>query len=127
MAERHMRLDAVRPGGLKRVAVGRYAICLARTQEGGVYAIDDECTHEGYSLSEGELIGFEIECPMHGSRFDVRTGRPTCLPAETAARVYPVRVENDEIYLCPLPDTASGAPPGSHKPQGPAADESRHQ
>ena len=49
--------------------------------DGAFYAIDDVCTHDGGPLAEGELWGCEIQCPRHGARFDVRTGKPLCMPA----------------------------------------------
>ncbi len=64
--------------------VGDLAVCVAHTADGGWYAIDDTCTHEDCSLSEGELCDHLVECPCHGSRFDVRTGavhQPACRPS----------------------------------------------
>ena len=63
------------------------------------YAIDDVCTHDGGPLAEGELIGCEIECPRHGARFDVRTGRPLCMPAIEPVAVHAVEVRGDDIYV----------------------------
>ena len=103
MEQRVAKLAEISVGSLKRVTVDGRAICLARPEDGRVYAIDDACTHEGYSLSEGELFDFDVECPMHGSRFDLRTGRPTCLPAEIPSCIYAVRIDNDEIYLSGVP------------------------
>src|SRR5215472_12650962 len=50
------------------------AICLVRMEDGSLHAVDDACSHEGACLSEGELFEGSIECPLHGSLFDVRTG-----------------------------------------------------
>ena len=86
-------------GSLLRVEVGGTPICLVHAEDGNVYAIGDTCTHEDYSLSEGELWDMSVECPRHGSRFDVRTGRVTGLPAVIPAKTYPVMVSNGEIYL----------------------------
>ena len=63
------------------------------------YAIDDVCTHDGGPLAEGELIGCEIECPRHGARFDVRTGRPLCMPAIEPVAVHSVELRGDDIYV----------------------------
>ena len=65
----------------------------------GFYAIDAWCTHERFSLLEGEITDHEVECPGHASRFDLRTGRPLCLPAARPVRCYAVKVEADRIYL----------------------------
>jgi 3-phenylpropionate/trans-cinnamate dioxygenase ferredoxin component len=70
----------------------RVAVCHAG---GEVYAIEDVCTHDGASLDQGELLGCEIECPRHGARFDVTTGRALTLPAVRPVRTFPVRVTSD--------------------------------
>jgi 3-phenylpropionate/trans-cinnamate dioxygenase ferredoxin component len=93
-------LSELKPGCLLQVrsADGRL-ICLARTASGHVFAIDDECSHEEQSLCEGDLIDNEVECPMHYSRFDLRTGAPTSLPALDPVRTYPVTVDGDSIFV----------------------------
>jgi 3-phenylpropionate/trans-cinnamate dioxygenase ferredoxin subunit len=63
------------------------------------YAIYDECSHAAIPLSEGELEGTEIECWLHGSRFDLRTGKPTGLPATEPVAIYPVKVEGDDVLV----------------------------
>lgn len=67
--------------------------------EGEVYATDDTCTHGQARLCDGFLDGHEIECPLHQGKFDVRTGRATCAPAEQDVRTYPVRIEAGRVYL----------------------------
>lgn len=84
---------------VKLVQVNGTAICLAHTEDGAWYAINDTCSHEEFSLSQGELWGTDIECPQHGSRFDLRTGHPDVLPAVEPVPVYPVKVEGDEVYV----------------------------
>jgi len=67
---------------------------------GGVYyAIEDICTHDDGPLVEGDVEGFEIECPRHGARFDVRTGQATRMPAVEPVRWFPVRVEGNDIQV----------------------------
>jgi 3-phenylpropionate/trans-cinnamate dioxygenase ferredoxin subunit len=73
------------------VEVGGKRLALCNTGE-GLYAIDDQCTHDGGPLDQGKLDGREIECPRHGARFDVTTGRALCLPAVRPVKTYPVRV-----------------------------------
>jgi 3-phenylpropionate/trans-cinnamate dioxygenase ferredoxin component len=63
------------------------------------YAIDDECSHAAIPLSEGEVEGCEIECWLHGSRFDLRTGKPTGLPATEPVAIYPVKVDGDDVLV----------------------------
>jgi len=64
-----------------------------------VYAIYDECSHAAIPLSEGEVEGCEIECWLHGSRFDLRTGKPSGPPATDPVPTYPVRVEGDDVLV----------------------------
>ncbi|MDP9821148.1 3-phenylpropionate/trans-cinnamate dioxygenase ferredoxin subunit [Nocardioides massiliensis] len=87
------------PGQLRRVEVAGRAICLARTQDGGLFAIDDTCTHEEETLSEGELMGCELECPFHFARFDLRTGEAVALPATEPVRTYRVEVDGDDVLI----------------------------
>ena len=63
------------------------------------YAIDDECSHAAIPLSEGEVEGCEVECWLHGSRFDLRTGKPTGLPATEPVAIYPVKVDGDDVLV----------------------------
>ena len=65
--------------------------------EGKVYCTGNLCTHAEAYLSDGYLEGFEIECPLHGARFDIRTGAALCAPASQDILVYPVRVVGDEV------------------------------
>jgi 3-phenylpropionate/trans-cinnamate dioxygenase ferredoxin subunit len=85
-------------GAVKVVEAGGRRIALCKFN-GSVYAIDDVCTHDRGPLDQGELIGEEIECPRHGARFDITTGRATRLPAIQPVRTYPVRVENGAIVV----------------------------
>jgi 3-phenylpropionate/trans-cinnamate dioxygenase ferredoxin subunit len=80
------------------VEVGSVPVCLARSG-GEVMAILDECSHAEVALSDGEVENCTIECWLHGSRFDLRTGKPTGLPATEAVPVYPVRIDGDDIYV----------------------------
>ena len=63
------------------------------------YAIRDECSHAAIALSEGDVEGCEIECWLHGSRFDLRTGKPLSLPATEPVPVYPVKVEGGDVLV----------------------------
>ncbi len=87
------------PAGESKVyEIGDRAIAVCNV-DGSFYAIDDVCTHDEGSLEQGFLEGCEIECPRHGARFDVRTGRATALPAVVPVDTFPVRVEGDDIEL----------------------------
>src|ERR1700737_4133614 len=83
----------------KRVDAGRTPVCLAHAEDGNFYALNDTCTHEEFSLSEGELWDMDVECPQHGSRFNLVTGKVTGLPAVIPAKTYPVTVEGDERFV----------------------------
>ena len=73
------------------VTVGAYEVAIARV-EGEVFALQDQCTHAAVPLSEGEVVNCEIECYLHGSMFDLRTGKPTNLPATEPVATFPVEV-----------------------------------
>jgi len=78
------------------VAGTAIAVCLV---EGAAQAFADRCTHEEVALSGGFLMGAEIECPLHGARFCVRTGRCLSPPATVDIAVYPTRVEDGVLYV----------------------------
>jgi len=82
----------------KRVTVGDTPVSLVRT-EGEVFAINDICSHANVSLSEGEVEDCSIECWLHGSSFDLRTGKPNGLPATRPVPVYPVKIEGDDVLV----------------------------
>ena len=72
------------------------ALCRAEDE---VYAVADLCSHDNGPLGEGELDDHQIECPRHGARFDIRTGKALCLPAITGIPVYKVELRGDEIWV----------------------------
>jgi 3-phenylpropionate/trans-cinnamate dioxygenase ferredoxin subunit len=84
----------------KRFDVDGHRLCVVNI-EGTFYVIGDECSHEDYSLAEGDLWPdeCEIECPRHGSTFDLRTGEPQTLPATEPNPVYEVRVDGDDVIV----------------------------
>jgi 3-phenylpropionate/trans-cinnamate dioxygenase ferredoxin component len=84
--------------GALRVDVDGVAVAVVRS-EGSLYAIDDTCSHAEVSLSEGDIADGEVECWLHGSRFDLASGRPTCLPATRPIAVYPVKVDGDDVLV----------------------------
>jgi 3-phenylpropionate/trans-cinnamate dioxygenase ferredoxin subunit len=86
------------PGQVKVIMPRGERIALANV-DGEYYAIDDVCTHDGGPLDQGEVFGDQIECPRHGARYDVRTGKALTLPAIFPVKTYPVRVEGKDILL----------------------------
>ena len=85
--------------GAVRVIVDGLPVAVVRDEAGHVHAIDDTCTHAEVSLSEGEVEDCTIECSLHGSRFDLRTGQPTALPAIRPVAVYPVTIDGDDVLV----------------------------
>jgi 3-phenylpropionate/trans-cinnamate dioxygenase ferredoxin subunit len=76
-------------------------VCLVRDGE-RIYAVEDRCTHRDFALSGGDIVGpCVLECPWHGARFDVRTGRMLQGPATDDLTTYSVRVVGDEVFVGP--------------------------
>ena len=92
-------VDEVPIETLKAVMADDTEICLAHAEDGNFYAINDVCTHENFLLSGGELFELQVECPQHGSRFNLKTGAVTGLPAVIPTKVYPVEVVGDDVYV----------------------------
>jgi 3-phenylpropionate/trans-cinnamate dioxygenase ferredoxin subunit len=93
------KVEDLEVDSMRRVVVDGEEICLAHAEDGNFYAIGDICTHEEFSLSEGELWGMDVECPAHGSRFNLATGGVTGLPAVEPVKTYKVTVEDDNLYI----------------------------
>ncbi|NHI04535.1 hypothetical protein DYY67_2203 [Candidatus Nitrosotalea sp. TS] len=85
-------------GTMKEVKYNEESVCLANIG-GKYYAIGNICTHEGGPLAEGTLQGFEVECPWHNARFDMRTGEVLSPPAEKPVPAYEVMVKEDGIFI----------------------------
>ena len=92
------KLQDVPPGSAKVYEVNGRAVAVCNV-DGDLYAIDDVCTHDEGSLDQGELEGFEIECPRHGARFDVRSGEVTALPAVLPVDTFKVRVQGEDVEI----------------------------
>jgi 3-phenylpropionate/trans-cinnamate dioxygenase ferredoxin subunit len=90
----------VAPESAIAVEVGDHDLAIVNSG-GRFYAIADECSHASIPLSEGDVGDGEIECYLHGSRFDLRTGEPLGLPATEPVAVYPCRVEGDDVLVDP--------------------------
>ena len=99
-AVRLCRQDEIEPGTARRFDVHGNPIALVRIDD-DFYALGDTCSHEDYSLSEGEVLTdeCEIECWKHGSTFDLCTGEPRSLPATHPVPVYHVRLEGDDVLV----------------------------
>ncbi|MEX2392966.1 MAG: non-heme iron oxygenase ferredoxin subunit [Actinomycetota bacterium] len=92
------KMDDIPSGEALKVEAGGQTLALVRVGE-DVFCIHDICTHEHAHLSEGFCEGFEIECPLHGSIFDVRTGEVKSLPATEDLKTYTVKVEGGDVLV----------------------------
>jgi 3-phenylpropionate/trans-cinnamate dioxygenase ferredoxin subunit len=85
-------------GAAVRVEFGIVPVCLVHT-EGEVFAIQDVCSHADVALSEGDVEGTTVECWLHGSRFDLRSGKPTGLPATVPVPIYETKIEDGTVLV----------------------------
>jgi 3-phenylpropionate/trans-cinnamate dioxygenase ferredoxin component len=95
----------VAPDSAISVEIGRTDVAIVHSN-GSFYAIADECSHASIPLSEGDVGDGEIECYLHGSRFDLATGEPLGLPATEPVAVYPCQVSGNDVLVdvtSPLP------------------------
>jgi 3-phenylpropionate/trans-cinnamate dioxygenase ferredoxin subunit len=95
------------PDGQARVYEVQGRRLAVANVEGEAFAIDDICTHDGGPLGEGELDDHQIECPRHGARFDIRTGKALCLPAVVPVQSYKAEVRDGEIWIA-VPVSVTG-------------------
>jgi 3-phenylpropionate/trans-cinnamate dioxygenase ferredoxin subunit len=90
-------------GSARSIAIGGpeqdREIALVHADDDNFYAVHDECSHASVPLSEGEIDGCTLECWLHGSRFDLRTGEPTGLPATEPVPVYAVEIRDGDVYV----------------------------
>jgi nitrite reductase/ring-hydroxylating ferredoxin subunit len=93
------RLADVGPGEMTRVEVEGYPALAVYNVGGEIYVSDDRCTHVEAALTEGWLEGDVIECPFHGGRFHVPTGRPLCKPVKKPLTTYEVRVADGQVLI----------------------------
>jgi nitrite reductase/ring-hydroxylating ferredoxin subunit len=88
----------IQPLQMKMFQINGEEVCLVNV-DGKYYAINNICTHEGGPLADGKLEGYEVECPWHGSKFDVRTGEVTNPPASEPEPTYEVKVDGNNILI----------------------------
>jgi 3-phenylpropionate/trans-cinnamate dioxygenase ferredoxin subunit len=96
--ERVCSLSEVEEDEALGVTVGAYDVAIARHGE-EVFALQNMCSHAAVALSEGEVEDCTVECWLHGSRFDLRTGKPTGLPATEPVATFPVDVRDGDVYV----------------------------
>jgi 3-phenylpropionate/trans-cinnamate dioxygenase ferredoxin subunit len=85
--------------GAVQAEVAGVKVAIVRDSAGAIHAVDDTCSHANVSLSEGDVEDGEIECWLHGSRFDLTSGKPTGLPATSPIAVYPVKINGDDVFV----------------------------
>lgn len=91
-------LDEVPDDDVIGVVAGEREIALYKV-DGAVYATENICTHGHARLCDGFLEGYEIECPLHQGRFDVRSGEAMCTPVTEDIRTYPLKIEAGRVYV----------------------------
>ncbi|KGM13665.1 non-heme iron oxygenase ferredoxin subunit [Cellulomonas bogoriensis] len=93
----------VAPGAALRVELegpqGPVEVAVVRDSDGTFHAVSDLCSHGQVSLSDGDVDGCTIECWLHGSTFDLRSGQPLALPATRPVPVYPVTVDGERVLV----------------------------
>lgn len=94
------KVGDVAPGSARRFDVGGVRLCVVRIADDW-YVVGDRCSHADYSLAEGDVWADErtIECPKHGSTFDLVTGAPQSLPALQPVPTYKVRIDGDDVVV----------------------------
>ena len=90
------KVDDLAPGQMMYVEVGEDPVVLINL-EGEFFALSDICTHQDASLSDGEIISDELECPLHGGAFEIRTGQPASFPVVVPVETYAVRVVGETV------------------------------
>jgi len=96
--ERVCSTDEVGDEQAHAAVVGGLEVAVARDGD-EFFAVQDQCTHAAIPLSEGEVVDCAIECWLHGSTFDLRTGKPTVLPATEPVATFPVEVRDGDVYV----------------------------
>ena len=94
--------DELKPAQMKRILIDGKRLLLCNSA-GTVYCVDEMCSHEDYSLYLGCIKDGKIKCSLHGSYFDLVSGKPTCDPADEAIRTYPVRIESGQVWVNATP------------------------
>ena len=95
------QVSEISPGEMITVDFPSGDAVLIANVEGVFHACDDICSHAYASLSEGDINGAEVECPLHGAVFNITTGEALTPPAEAPIKVYQVQVEGDDILVAP--------------------------
>jgi len=90
--------DELKPAQMKRIVVNGKRLLLCNSA-GTLYCVDEMCSHEDYSLYLGCIKDGKIKCSLHGSYFDLASGKPTCEPADEPIRTYAVKIEAGQVWV----------------------------
>ena len=107
--ERACSLDEFRDVEAVGATIGDQDVAVARDGD-EFFAVEDICSHAAVALSEGEVDECTLECWLHGSRFDLRTGKPTGLPATEPVATFPAEIRGGDIYV-DITTTLNGVTP----------------
>ena len=94
------QVSELKTGEMMAVTIGDDQVLLTNI-DGNFHAIDDVCSHAYACLSDGDIDGEEVECPLHGGSFNAMTGAPVNPPAEASLRVFQIKIEGDDIFVAP--------------------------
>jgi 3-phenylpropionate/trans-cinnamate dioxygenase ferredoxin subunit len=107
--------DDIAKGTTVAAVIEGLRIAIVHAEDDEFYAISDQCSHANVPLSEGEVEGCTLECWLHGSRFDLRTGKPSGLPATVPVPVYPVEVRDGFVFVSLTPRSGASSNSGVEK------------
>ncbi len=96
--ERVAAAKDIPPGGRLSILVDDLPSLLIRVGD-EFFVVEDVCSHDGQPLTNGPVDGCSIVCPRHGARFDLRTGKPLCMPAIEPIKTFEVQVRDGEVYV----------------------------
>lgn len=96
-------------GGTLPTVLDGQSILVVHAEDDRFYAIANECSHANVELADGEVEGTSLECPLHGARFDLHTGKPCSMPATEPVATYPVEVRDGDVYVMPSASNVSAA------------------
>lgn len=92
------RVSELKENQIQQKSTKNFQVCLLK-REDQIFVFEDVCSHDGESISEGELDGDCITCPRHMARFSIKTGEALCMPATEPIRIFPVSIVGDEIEI----------------------------
>ena len=92
-------ITEISPGNMLAVEAGEKRIVIFRDHSGNFSALENRCSHADVRLSEGAFEDGVVECPAHGARFDVRSGKPLCMPAVSPVKRFEVSLEGEDVFV----------------------------